>query len=244
VSSGDTARYAAVLFDLDGTLVDTRPGIASSVRAAVADVAPGLAVPSLDRLLGLRLDELVGALAPSLSPGERDSLAAAFREHYDQAGWRESSLYPHVAETLAVLRRAGVRSFVVTNKRSAPAHAIIGLSGIDGYVEALYTPDGRATGFHGKSEMGQDCLRDHRLLGEQCLVVGDSEDDLLMAADCGTSFAAAAWGYGDAASLVSAREGGVGYHPSSERQLLVLASMAELPAHVTPGHPSEAVHES
>ena len=110
------------------------------------------------------------------------------------------------------------------------------------FSTAVYTPDSRVPGYGSKGEMGRACMRDHGLRPETTLVVGDSREDREMARECGASFAAAAWGYGDAASCRAATPGGLLYDFAGQREY-VLRSMIDLLAIVATGESSEAVHE-
>jgi phosphoglycolate phosphatase len=243
VNDDGRRAFEAVLFDLDGTLVDSRPGIEASVRAALSQSGPDVEPPPLDGLLGRPLADLIACLAPTLDAGGRESLGAAFRRHYDAEGWRESEPYPGVIPTLQTLRRCGVRSFVVTNKRRSPTVAILEAKGLAGLIEAEYTPDSRNPGYASKGEMGLACVAEHGLRRAATMVVGDSWEDLDMARECRVSFAAASWGYGDAVARLGARGRRLRYDSSTERQEGVLGTVAELLALVLPGASPEAVHE-
>jgi phosphoglycolate phosphatase-like HAD superfamily hydrolase len=85
-------------------------------------------------------------------------------------------------------------------------------------------------------------MHDQGLRPETTLVVGDSREDREMARECGASFAAAAWGYGDAASSVATTPARLLYDSTGQREY-VLGSMTDLLAIVVTGESSEAVHE-
>jgi phosphoglycolate phosphatase len=244
VNDGRRLAFDTVLFDLDGTLVDSRPGIEASAQAALAESGAEVELPPLDGLLGRPLTDLIAAIAPGLSAEERETVGASFRRHYDAEGWRESEPYPGVIRTLGTLRRFGVRSFVVTNKRRSPTVAILEAKGFSGFIEATYTPDSRDPGYRSKGEMGRACMAEHGLRRAATVVVGDSGEDADMARECGVSFAAASWGYGDAVARLDARDRRLRYDSSTERQESVLGAVAELLALVLPRESPEAVHES
>lgn len=195
--------FDAILFDLDGTLVDSSRGIEASAKAALAETGVDVEVPPLRALLGLPLDALIASLLPSLDASEREAVTAAFVRHYDATDCLVSDLYPGVRDVLLGLRRSGIRLFVVTNKRRTPAMAILGHHALAAMFEAVYTLDSGTPGFRSKAAMAQACIRDFALSPWTTIVVGDSWDDRAMARECGASFAAAAWGYGDAAGLTS-----------------------------------------
>jgi phosphoglycolate phosphatase len=207
-SSGVAARFAAVFYDLDGTLVDSRPGIEASLRVAFAAHLPGVAPPPLDTLLGQPLPGLLrGALPAGLDRAALPAVAATFTQHYDTEGWRLSRPYAGVSAVLRDLARAGVRQFVVTNKRARPTAAILAACDLASLIERVYTLDSTDPPYADKRAMAQAAQAACAVPGERLLVVGDSTDDRHMAEACGAAFAAAAYGYGDAAATIGSRPG-------------------------------------
>jgi phosphoglycolate phosphatase len=112
----------AILFDLDGTVVDSVPDLARCVNAALASV--GHAAADQDRvrgwvgngaarLLHRALTGCLDGLAPAALHGQA---MAVFNAHYAAEPCRDSRLYPGVATTLAALAGAGIRLGCVTNK--------------------------------------------------------------------------------------------------------------------------------
>jgi len=199
-------RFATVFYDLDGTLVDSRPGIEASLRVAFGAHLPGVAPPPLGAALGLPLKLMLRAALPA-GCDERalSAVALTFAGHYDVEGWRLSRPYPGVPGALADLAAAGVRQVVLTNKRLCPATAILAANGLAPHIERLYTPDSASPPFDDKAAMARAAQVQCAALSDSLLVIGDSADDLLMADACGATFAAAAYGYGDATSELSAR---------------------------------------
>ena len=107
-----------MIFDLDGTLVDTAPDIAAALEATVAGV--GVAAPPLDvvkTMVGDGARELIRrALAAAGADGDLDALHAAFLAHYRAHVSDRSAAYPGVTEALDALHAAGVACAVITNK--------------------------------------------------------------------------------------------------------------------------------
>ena len=189
-------RIEAIIFDLDGTVIDSRAGIESSALAAMREVRGATGVNIESAWLGAPLGGLIESLAPDASLEERGAIASAFKSHYDETGWRSSRPYDGIREVLEQLADTAVRAFVVTNKRQAPAEAILRFHDLTRYFEAIYTPDSREPRYRSKADMGAACVSDYALVASTLLVVGDSQDDLEMARRCGGAFAAATWGYG------------------------------------------------
>ena len=222
--------FAAVIFDLDGTLVDSRPGIEESCRVALAEVAPGIHVPDISGVLGKPLEELVAAIGPTLTEEQRSAVRAAFARVYDGGGWRCSELYPGVGDALRALRAHAVRLFVATNKRRLPSERILAAVGLRSCFEAVYALDSADGTYADKPAMAKACLADHALEPTSTLVVGDSGEDYAMARVHGLSFAAARWGYGAAAACLRRDAASPGHANGAEHRPLhlVLLSMGDL----------------
>src|SRR4051794_36134167 len=114
-----------VVFDLDGTLVDSRPEIASTMEDAWRDVLPGRAFPRERLRIGPRLDDTIAELGPDLDPGLRGSIAGEFRRRYDASDFSRTVPYAGIAGVLQALVSRGLACSVATNKRRTPTLAIL-----------------------------------------------------------------------------------------------------------------------
>ena len=186
-----------VLLDLDGTLVDSAPGIVASLTHAFATC--GVEPPPGDwtRFIGPPLPQMLATALPSLALDERDAIIAAYRAHYGAVGLFETVCYPGVSETLATVARAGHRIYVVTNKPQQPAEAVISHLGLDAHVHRIVGGD--PTGAVSKPERAALLAQEESLTGG--IFLGDGLDDLLAAERIGAAFLLAGWGYGTARVL-------------------------------------------
>ncbi|MEP6810415.1 MAG: HAD hydrolase-like protein [Chthoniobacterales bacterium] len=192
-------QVANVVFDLDGTLVDSLPGIETSLQWAVTHCLPGRTLSSIRDYIGPPLPTMLARFWPDLPEEELERAVATFREHYDAEGCRKSVLFPGVAQTLATLEAAGIQMFVLTNKRTRPTMKIVELTDIRRYFRAVISPDSVAPPFPTKAA-GALALRDkYGLDAAGTLLVGDGTDDGEAAAAAGFRFVAAGYGYGRAA---------------------------------------------
>ena len=121
---------------------------------------------------------------------------------------------------------------MATNKRLEPTLLILRAGGLAPAFEAVYAVDSVTPPYVDKVAMAAACIKTHGLQPPTTLVVGDSDEDRAMADAHGLSFAAAAWGYGNAAAAGHLSE--TGHRPMYS----VLASMRDLTSLV--GAPGES----
>lgn len=216
-----------ILFDLDGTLIDSLPGIEYSTRAAIAAVIPQRELPDLRRLIGPPVREVLRRAAGEAGPDALDDLERQFRISYDTQGWRKSVAYDGVAEVLSGLSQAQLKCFVVTNKPALPTKKILDELGLLKYFKEVVSLDSRTPPFISKAEATEYLINRHGLRVPATLFVGDSIDDACAAESCGLRFAAATYGYG-------------GVHSASDSPAyIILDSMSRLPSVIEGGDDSE-----
>lgn len=185
-----------VLFDQDGTLFDSIPGIEFSVRAAFA--AAGLEDRELDLRpwIGPPIRTILSNVAKTEDPVLLDTLEGAFRASYDSEGWRKTPCFPGVPEVLAAMKGAGHRLFIVSNKPRHISLRILEMQGIASLFEQICTRDSTKPPYASKAGMLEAILNDHRLKAEDCVMVGDTMEDLSAAALHKIGFIFMEHGYG------------------------------------------------
>jgi len=188
--------YDFVIFDLDGTLVDSAPDIAWALGATLTEAA--IAPPPLDETKTMVGDGarilIERALERAGAAGDVDALLARFVEHYSGHLCVDSRIYPGVLEALDQLRRAGVRSAVVTNKPGTLARVLLdGLGLTPLFTEII----GDGDGFPRKPDPAAARTVIERAGGSasRTAVIGDGLADLRMARAVGARAIAAGWGY-------------------------------------------------
>lgn len=195
----------AVIFDLDGTLVDSAGDILHTLRESLA--AEGVPCPPevfRPRLLGPPLEEILNHVCPGLDPDLHARIVRRYRAAYRECGFGRSPLYPHVREQLELLRAAGVRLFVASYKPGDVSGRLLRHHGI---LELFYDTahsDSEPGRRLDKAAMLARLVRVHRLAPERCLMQGDGVGDMTAARGCGMSAAAALYGYGAPEALLAA----------------------------------------
>lgn len=188
-----------VVFDLDGTLVDTLPDLHSAL--AVLHQELGLAVPSAvaTRAMigdGARklVERAVLGSGASLSDIELDIAHARFLEIYNAAPCRESRLFANARATLEQLARRRFALAVCTNKPQEPTETILRTLGLREHFGAVVGGDAVP---RRKPHADHLCrvLQDIDTTSEAAVMVGDSENDLLAARGCGVRAILVDFGY-------------------------------------------------
>lgn len=210
----------AVVFDLDGTLVDSRPGIEWAVRRALAEVAPEAELDPGRSFIGPPLPELLRRALPGLGEERRAEVARLFRPLYDGEGWRRTTLFPDVPELLGSLADRAVPVHVVTNKPVAPTASILGLEGLQGRIASARSPDSVEPRHPDKAAMLGATLAEARLAPAEVVVVGDDADDRRAAQATGCAFLAVGYGYGDAAATALSDDIGCAASVADVRRIL------------------------
>jgi phosphoglycolate phosphatase len=191
-------RPGTLIFDLDGTLLDSLPGIRYSVEAAFR--ACGLAVADADlrSLIGPPIRTILARMAAKKPTEEElDQLERSFRWSYDCEGWKMTPHYEGAAEALRRLRAVGGRLFVVSNKPRHISVKILEAEGTLGLFDEIVTKDSRTPGYQDKQEMMRYLLQKWEMGPGGCLMIGDTMEDAEAASRTGMQFCLVTHGYGD-----------------------------------------------
>ena len=190
------ANRPSLIFDLDGTLTDSKPGIVGCLREVLN--ARGMKdYGSLDRFIGPPVEQWVKELLPDGSDEDRVALARDYRACYDRVGWSNNSVYPGVTEMLAQLHGGSIPLYVCTSKHQHFAERILETFSIAKYFEAIFGDKIEYTS-HSKSDLLAQILSEHEIDHELVWMVGDRCFDIEAAHANRIRCLAAAWGYGSA----------------------------------------------
>ena len=193
-----------ILFDLDGTLLDSLPGIESSVRAAFTACRLPQLHTNLREMIGPPIRAILLRSGEIEDRNSLDCLEREFRADYDTQGWRKTVCFPHTGHVLRLMRERGYRLLAISNK---PRH-----------ISLRILENEQILNF---SKRSSHATRDRRLMRVKrrwskpfrqtgtspqqiASSVGDTIEDAKAAASAGIRFAFMSHGYGtvDATSSV------------------------------------------
>lgn len=191
-----------IIFDLDGTLTDSKEGLLASLRHM--HDAVGWAQPAEEELLRWLGPPLVTVLAEAgRSPEEVTAALTAFRAHMADGGLVDSTLYPGVDRLVADLDDAGRPLAVATHKIQRDAEAVIAhyamlhrFRGVHGRI------DGEAG--HSKAPVIVRAMGSLGLRADEVVMVGDRINDIASARELGVRSIGVAYGYGGHDELAAA----------------------------------------
>ena len=185
--------YDLIVFDWDGTLMDSEARIVDCLQAAFADI--GRPVPSRAAaadVIGLGLDEAMSQLWPEAGAAERQLVAGHYRRHFLGRHPTPSALFPHARETLERLHAEGYLLAVATGKSRRGLEQSLDETGLRALFHATRCADETFSKPHPR--MLRELMDELGATPERTLMIGDTEYDLLMAANAGADALAVCYG--------------------------------------------------
>lgn len=195
-------HYDLIVFDWDGTLIDSEARIVNCMRAAITDLE--LAERSPDQLrnvIGLGLQEALATLYPDADTGIYQSLVDRYRQHFLFQDETPSELFTGVEAMLATLRDRDYFLAVATGKGRIGLDKALEETGLHGYFD--YTRCADETRSKPHPQMLEEIMQRLGVTPKQTLMIGDTEYDMHMARNAGTAALAVSYGVHDKQRLLA-----------------------------------------
>lgn len=194
----------AVLLDLDGTLIDSQPGILASCLAALRALGhtPDDAL-DIRHLIGPPLEDGLRVMLQPYGDDRIEEAVAAYRRDYGERGLFESVAYPGIGEALEASKHAGLSLYLATSKREIFAKRILDHLGFTAFFDGIHGSVPGGARDH-KPELLGHVLSEHRLVARDGIMVGDRRYDISGAHAVGMRALGVLWGYGSRDELESA----------------------------------------
>lgn len=187
-------RYQAVIFDMDGTVLNTLEDLLTSLNLTLE--AFGLPERRLDEMrlfVGRGMRYQIQCGAGDVPPGQIDEMLPVYVRNYQIHGAEKTRPYEGVPELIASLRAAGCRTAVVSNKNDAAVRRLADL-----YFPGLFDVSvGEREGIRKKPapDSVNEVLKILGVSGQEAVYVGDSEIDIQTAENAGLDLIAVDWGF-------------------------------------------------
>jgi phosphoglycolate phosphatase len=211
-----------VVFDVDGTLVDSQHLIVAAMMAAYAALGvPPPPPPAVRRIIGLSLIDAVAGLSPDGDPSFHADVAQAYKEAHSALRGRsshEEPLFAGARDTLDALVKEGWLIGIATGKSRRGVLNLIERHGLEGYFVTLQTADDNPS--KPNPTMLRRALAEAGVDAERSVMVGDTSYDMIMGHTVGVRCIGVSWGNHPSEDLL---RGGAD---------VVIDDFADLPFHV------------
>ena len=210
-----------LLFDLDGTLVDSFPGIGRSINQTLTTVGrEPVPEAQLLQFVGKRLTVIFGTLLGAEDEALVDRAVEIYRPLFDEVGILDSRVFPGIPAALTSFRDAGHSLQVVTVRSVGSARLVVSHFGLDRFFDAVHGPD-RMQRSGDKADLVRAALDLAGADPRDTIMIGDRADDIRAARAHGVRSVAVGWGYGTREEL---GEAGFDYFASSVNDLVAFST--------------------
>jgi len=193
-------RYDILIFDWDGTLMDSTAWIVECMQCGIVDTGlESRSDEAIRGIIGLGLTEAVQELYPGAAGHEVQALCTAYREHYFSADER-CALFPGVEDVLDELRTQGYWMAIATGKSRRGLDKVLRQTGLGEVFPVTRTAD--ETLSKPNPLMLEEIVTDFDSHSSRCLMIGDSLFDLQMAENAGMDALGVSWGVQEAEKLL------------------------------------------
>ena len=186
-------RYDLIVFDWDGTLMNSELRIVTCMQRAAEDV--GLPLPehaAASDVIGLGLDDALARLFPGVDEKALDAVVAAYRRHWLGKEVESETMFDGAFEVVEQLRDSGHLLAVATGKSRRGLDVALAQHGLGAFFHATRCADETFSKPH--PQMLEEILTDLDTASERAIVVGDTEYDMQMAANAGVAAVGVAHG--------------------------------------------------
>ncbi len=194
----DSSRLSrAIIFDLDGTLIDSQESILNTLSTALKIHGVDPVIPLSTDLIGPPLADILHKVSGITNKEVLKKLALTFVDHYDSGGYQDCVAFDGISDLLGALKASGINLYVATNKRISPTLKILEFFQWTGYFDAVYAIDSPFKGQNrNKVDTIASLIANLSIYKERSIYVGDRMEDIEAAELNGLAGILVGWGYG------------------------------------------------
>jgi len=191
-----TFAFQAVIFDLDGTLVDSAPGILMSFENVLKRAGIKPLIPLNESLIGPPLRQTMAILTGVTLCKDLDVLVEHFKESYDSIGYKATRAYDGINSLLSCLQDKQITMAIATNKRMVPTLKILKFLGWEHYFREVGALDSVTPPYKNKASLISALLDKIAVAAASSVYIGDKREDGEAADANQMPFIAVGWGFG------------------------------------------------
>ncbi len=193
--------YKLIIFDWDGTLMDSQARIVDCLQCTAADMAlPALSPDVLKNVIGLGLREAILGLYPQLDDAQVTHFADRYRYHFITANDTPSALFADVRQLLERLNDRGFMLAVATGKARRGLEPVLNETGLKALFHGSRCADETRSKPH--PQMLEELLEEFAVEADDALMVGDTEYDIIMAHSLNMDALAVSYGVHDKVTIM------------------------------------------
>ena len=194
--------FSTLLFDFDGTIIDSMPDILSCMKKAYSEEGITDVVLKPEHI-GPPLIECLKEITPGLDNAVLEKVGAHFRKAYDSSTYPNTRIYTGVRDTLELLKAQKIKLYLVTNKREIPTLRLLKMLKLE-YFLVVVSPDINKDKKMNKTEMIAYLMKKEKINAAEALYAGDTVTDIQSAHANGLKVAAVTYGYNTKERLIKA----------------------------------------
>lgn len=194
-----------IIFDFDGTLVDTRSGLVKIFKKVAKELnSSQIDDRAIIELIGSPLVQILTVLLKTENKIILDRGINLFKKYYEEDGLNDNSIYPEIKGALELLKGQSLRLFIVSNKIELFINKILEQHDLKKYFIYSLGTDGTDLQSR-KTDKVKRLLSDYQLKKEETAIIGDTENDIIAGKANSIYCIGVTWGYGSENSLKNAK---------------------------------------
>ena len=198
-------KFKNIIFDFDGTLVDSRPGVVRTFQKIVKELtAKKVSEEEVVPLIGIPLIPILQALLNTKDETLITKGSILFRKYYSKEGVCQNIVYPGTKQMLELLKNHSCQLFVVSNKIDLFMTKILEQHHLKNYFRFILGTNGTDAQSK-KPDLVKYLLTHYKLKKQETVMVGDTENDVIAAKRNLIYSIGITWGYGSESNLINAK---------------------------------------
>lgn len=213
-------RFKNIIFDFDGTLIDSRQGVIMAFKKTIKELtSEEIEEQKIIQLIGVPLAQIISILLNTTDQAMIDQGSKLFKKYYGKEGLYHNFVYPGIEKMLVALKNRPCQLFVVSNKIELFMKKILKQHNLEKYFTLVRGTDGTDKKSK-KAEHIKRFIEQYKLKKEETAVVGDTENDIIAAKTNSIYSIGVTWGYGLESDLIKANADAICHDPLELQQYI------------------------